>query len=134
MSSTSEVRIEAPARLVDVLELAPAARRLRRAAFLQRAKSDSVSVLAGDQVLAVAMLYPETPETRELCLMFDPAAGGAMRTLLRLAHLMLREIDQTGVVIFARIRPSNRAGRRMARLAGFLETDAEDGWLWIWRG
>ncbi|WP_062203499.1 hypothetical protein [Aureimonas sp. AU12] len=135
MSSHREaLRAETPANLVDVMRLAGSQRRLRRWATYQARRSDTVAVYRGDRLLSVATLFPEGPHVRELCLLFDPAARADMLGLVRTAQLMLRPIADHGVVIVARIKPSNRAGRRMARLAGFLETDAEGGRLWIWRG
>lgn len=128
------VHIVTPARLTDVMALAPRHRRLYRATILQRQKSQTLSIFAGDTLLGVAMLFPEEVRTRELCLLLDKPAAGAMLPLVRLAQLTLARIADSGVVILARIKPTNAAGRRMARLVGFLETDAEDGRLWIWRG
>ncbi|RIY03255.1 hypothetical protein D3218_00320 [Aureimonas flava] len=116
------------------MRLAGAHRRLRRLATYQARRSETVAVYRGDRLLSVATLFPEGPHVRELCLLFAPEAAGAMLSLVRIAQLMIRPVVDHGIVIVARIKPSNRAGQRMARLAGFLETDAEGGRLWIWRG
>ncbi|WP_193753355.1 hypothetical protein [Aureimonas ureilytica] len=134
MSSRSELRVETPISLVELMRLAGSNRRVRRIVTYQARQSETVGVYVGDQLAAAATLFPEGPHVRELCLLFDPTARAAMLRLVRVAQLMLRPLAEHGVVIVARIRTSNRAGRRMARLAGFLETDAEGGRLWIWRG
>ncbi|WP_155898407.1 hypothetical protein [Aurantimonas coralicida] len=129
-----EFEVLAPAPILDVLTLAAGSSR-RRVLVLQHRKSHSVSIRLAGAPIAVAWLFPETPDRVELCTRFSRAARPHMRRLIRICQLMLRPLADHGVVILARVGPEDRTRRRMHRLAGFVPTGKDETELrWIGDG
>lgn len=117
-----------PAPWTDCLDAAGGARFMRQAAVLQRCRSDTVSIRAGDALLAVAYLWPHEDGSREFCLALRPAARPHMLALVRFAHLMLARLTQDGAVVFCHVTPGHLAGERMARLTGFERAGTDGRW------
>ena len=120
-----------PAGWLDVAAAAPIGAK-RKHWMYQARLSDTVAVYAGDELLALAVLFPETETRFELCTQFRPGAARHMRRLIRLCQLMLRPLADHGVVVIARLGREDRTAGRMHRAAGF-EPIGEDGRLWQWR-
>lgn len=127
---------ECPAPLTALLELMPPTRRYRGIAIVQSLYSTSLLVRVDGRPAAIQMFAPTAaPGTVEYCLAITPAAVPFMRRLVRLAHSTLAKAAQSGVVVVARVDLDNRAGHRMALLAGFQRVPGEEGGrLWRWEG
>lgn len=116
------LRAVIPAPPSAALEVSPPYARARGRVLAQVREAESVAIFDGDELLVVAMILAEGTE-RELCLGFRPAARAHMLELVRLCHSTLAGYAQNGVTVMASVLPENRAGRRMARLAGFVAVD-----------
>lgn len=123
--------IKSPIDWNDCLELGGARGLMRKAAIYMRATGNSVGVLDDGVLIAAVFLVPNDAGEIEFALSLRAGARERMASLVRLAHLTLGQITDTGAVIICHVMPGNRAGVRMARLTGFYP-DGET--RWIWRG
>lgn len=106
----------------------------RRGTLHQCRIGKAVAFFAGETPVALAMFDTRRARRAELAIGFMPAARHHMRALIREAQLTLPAIRQSRIVLFARIAPVNKRGRRMARLAGFEPAGFGDPEIWFWRG
>ncbi|WCA60342.1 hypothetical protein G6M16_007465 [Agrobacterium tumefaciens] len=124
------VTVTSPAAWLDCLACAGGRALARKAAIWQRSSGESVSLHAGDELLAIAYLVPDLDGRWEFCLSLRPPARPHMRELVRIAHLTLAALAQNRTVI-THVTENNRSGVRMARLVGFRRLDQT---LWIFDG
>ncbi len=132
------LEIREPAAFDDCLAAARATPWMRKAALMMRLRCRTWSFHAsdgdGDELLAVAYLWPHPNGTAEFCLAARLPARRHMLTLCRFAQLTLQAIAQTGAVVFCHVRPGRLSGERMARLAGFARDPETAGkWVHVWR-
>ncbi|MBB98330.1 MAG: hypothetical protein CML67_02150 [Rhodobacteraceae bacterium] len=123
-----------PALRDDCLSCARPTRWVRKAVLYMRRGGDTVSIHAGDTLLAVAYFWPCREGCLEFCLSLRPEARTHMHALVRLAQLRLEEITHTGKRVETHVRPGHRPGERMARLTGFVPDRRTPGcWVYLWR-
>lgn len=117
----SDIVVIAPAPPSLLLEAGGQFPTLRRAMLLQAMIAESAAITDRAGALLAVFFVQRRPGRRyaELAAAIRPPAARHMRTLVRLAQLTLRRLTETGVVVFCRVRPDNRAGQRMAHMAGF---------------
>ncbi len=108
---------------------------LRKATLAQAFNSQTAAVVAPDgRTLAVGFFRPGRAREMRFALAIRPEAAGHMRQLIRLAHLTLAKIADTGLIVTTEIHPDNSAGQRMARLTGFRPgRPGTAKTLWVWR-
>lgn len=123
-----------PAPWTAVLALAGPRGPLRRMLIAQRNQSQTIAGYVGGQPAALVMILPLRRRLAELALAIAPGAAAAMLRLVRTLHLTLARIAETGVLVFCRIHPMNRAGQRMAAAAGFRPGRMKDPAIWLFRG
>ncbi|MGG7535346.1 hypothetical protein [Rhizobium sp. 12,4] len=123
--------LQSPVSWTDCLEMGGSRAYTRKAFLMMRSIGDSMSISAGDELLALAFLVPDRHGRLELAMSVKPEARRHMLSLCRLAHLTLCRFAETGSVIICHVAVGNRAGERMARLTGFSHVDDT---LWIFSG
>ena len=121
-----------PVAWTDLLDFAGTSGMYRKA-FIAMASRGQVAAFAdAGELVAIAFLVP-VDGSLEFCVGFKPRVRVHMRELVRLAHLTLGALAETGHAIHAHILPGNRSGERMARLAGFVP-DGSVSTLWRYVG
>lgn len=114
-----------PASMTDYAELFPLApRRQAMVAAAQLAGGLAWTLRDGDRPLLLCGLWPLAPMVLEAWLMIPPATRPS-RSALRFLVDRTREVLPDSAIV-ARIDDDNRAGHRLALLAGFEPTD--DHW------
>ena len=122
-------RVAHPAPLSAILEIAPPREFQRKQVLWQVRLHRSLAIYRDNEVLAVAMFREKSCRRLELALCISPKAKPHMLALCRFAHLTLSQFAHDRLV-FATIRAENRAGQRMARLAGFRPSKVRNHWIW----
>lgn len=130
MSLPFEVR-EATA--LDALEFAGSRTMLRRLLPMQARRFPSLLVSHDGQAVAFVTFASHPRRRVEFTMLVKPPAEQMMLGLVRLAHLTLCQLAQDGTRFYAHVRPTNLAGRRMARLVGFRPLRFRDGSIWLFR-
>lgn len=95
--------------------------------------SDSFALVEDGRPVVLMMLQYQRARRAELALAFTPAATRNMRRFVRFAQLTLREIAQTGTLVYVRIAPHSKAGLRMARIIGLTHGKMRDPAIWFWK-
>jgi len=121
-----------PVSWTDLLEFAGSSGVHRKAFVAMASRGQAVLFVDGVDPVALAFLVPVNG-SQEFCLGLKPHARVHMRELVRLAHLTLDRLAETGHAVHAHILPGNRSGERMARLAGFVP-DGSVSTLWRYVG
>lgn len=122
-----------PASVFDALEFAGGKAFLRKVLVYSVRKCDAYVMRRGSELLALAMLHQVRARRVEFAMFVKPAAQKNMVALVRLAHLTLARLQQSGVLVFARVRVSDARAQRMARLVGFSHGNMKDAQIWLFR-
>lgn len=125
-----EWRFVSPAPRSAALEVGGRFSRVRAGVLAQVREADSVAIYRGDQVLAVAMFARHGWRRAEMALAMSRDAAPHMRRLIRIAQLTLAAMADDRLIV-AHVRPSNRAGQRMAMLAGFRRARLKHAGIWV---
>lgn len=115
------------------LEFAGGKSFLRKVFVHQVRTSDSFALVEDGEPVVLMMLQYQRARRAELALAFTPAAARNMRRFIRFAQLTLRDIAQTGTLIYVRIAPGSPAGLRMAQLIGLTHGKMRDPAIWFWK-
>ncbi|MDZ7822571.1 MAG: hypothetical protein U5K75_00025 [Ahrensia sp.] len=76
--------------------------------------------------------FKERAPTLAVCLsLYVLLLPSYMIGLCRIAHLTLRKIADTGIVIVAEVSPQNKTGLRMAELVGFSRSKLKNPKIWL---
>lgn len=122
-----------PVPLSLALEFAGGKPFLRKVFIHQVRTSDAFALVEDGDPVVLMMLDYQRARRAELALAFAPAAARNMRRFIRFAQLTLREIAQTGTLVYVRIDPVSLAGLRMARLIGLTHGKMRDPAIWFWK-
>lgn len=108
---------------------------LRRKVFVRQCRIGTAIALFVDGIPAVLAMFDHSRARRaEMAVHFRPIAAGHMRQVIRFGQLTLGELADTGILVHARIAPTNRQGQRVAMLTGFVPGGFKDPAIWLFRG
>lgn len=116
------------------LEFAGAKPFMRKALLVQVRMSEAMAFVCDGRPVALVMLQRQRARRAELAICFTGEARRHMRRLMRFAQLTLRQITQTGTLVYVRISPANRQAGRMAAMTGFTHGGMKDPAIWFWKG
>jgi hypothetical protein len=122
-----------PATFFDALEFAGSRAFLRKVLVYQVRHAEAFVVEGDGARLALGMFWKHRAKRAEFALIVAPPATRNMVAMVRLAHLTISRVVQSGVLVFARIRVSDPRAQRMARLVGFKPSRMADPEIWIFR-
>ncbi len=128
------LRLVSPVPPSLALEFAGGRSLARKVILHQVRQGEAVAILDGDEPVALAMFDRKRARRAELALSFAPAASRHMLALVRLVQLTATRFAENRILTFVHIRPDNRAGTRMAMLAGFQPGGFRDRTIWLWKG
>jgi hypothetical protein len=122
-----------PATFFDACTFAGTAA-LRRKALVYQVRNGEAFVVERDgQPLALGMFWFHRKRRAEFALVVMPGAQQAMVGLVRIAHLTLSRMAESGVLVFALVRVTDARARRMASLVGFGPSRLEDPVVMVFR-
>jgi hypothetical protein len=123
-----------PATVFDALDFAGGKAFLRKVLVYSVRKCDAYIISKGADPLSLAMLHQVRARRVEFAMFVKPAAQKNMVAMVRLAHLTLSKLSQSGVLVYARVRISDARAQRMARLTGFMPGNMRNAEIWLFRG
>lgn len=105
-----------------------------KALLVQRMMAETLAIYtAHGELLGVAYLYQERRKRTLFALAIRSVAARHMRSLIRFAHLTLRNFMDTGRLVYAQVHPLNSSGQRMAKMTGFRQSGFNEH-VWIFDG
>ena len=120
-----------PATFFDALDFAGHKAFLRRALVYQVRHSEAFVVEKDGQKLALGMFWRVRARRVEFALSVLPGARENMVGLVRVAHLTIGRLVQSGSMVFAKVRTGDARAQRMARLVGFVPGRMKNPEIWI---